>query len=218
MRVNIYVEGPSDKSAMEVLLRPLIEHKNSQGFVINFFAAPIGHNKESLINIVPERAANTVLGYPNAIVIAVPDLYPKDKCFPHTNESELIDGITDRFKKSLSKKGIADDQRYKERFKVFCFKHDLEALILAAEDSLKSYLGISKFKLKWVKPVEEQDLNKPPKRIVENLFLNRGKDPYKDSTDAPAILAGADYHDIADKCPQCFKPFVDFLENLPNIG
>ncbi len=32
--------------------------------------------------------------------------------------------------------------------------------------------------------------------------------------DAPLILGAARYSEIADACPQCFKPFVDYLESL----
>jgi len=217
MKVIVYVEGPSDKFAMEELLKRLIENKNLQGLTIEFFPAPIGRNKESLINIVPERAANTILNNPNAIVIAIPDLYPKDKCFQHTTASELIEGLNVRFEESLSRKGVGDDERIKQRFKVFCFKYELETLVLAAEQWLKWRLGIDEIAHTWIIPVEDQDHVNHPKLIVERIFSDNGE-KYIDKDDAPAILGKADYHDIAKKCPQCFKPFVDFLENLPNIS
>ena len=60
---------------------------------------------------------------------------------------------------------------------------------------------------------EEQNHDLPPKRIVERLFESCGKQ-YQESTDAPLILGTADYQTISDRCPQSFKPFIDFLENL----
>ena len=47
----------------------------------------------------------------------------------------------DNFSQALQKKGI-QDERLKERFKVFCFKYEMEALILAAESGLRGKLQI----------------------------------------------------------------------------
>lgn len=60
---------------------------------------------------------------------------------------------------------------------------------------------------------EEQDHEQPPKRIIENLFKQHNM-RYKDTADAPAILGDCEYQALALRCPQCFKPFVDFLESL----
>ncbi|MTJ48222.1 DUF4276 family protein [Dolichospermum sp. UHCC 0259] len=55
--------------------------------------------------------------------------------------------------------------------------------------------------------------NIPPKDIVEKNFRECGK-KYKGSVDARRILESASYQDIAELCPQAFRPFVEFLENL----
>jgi hypothetical protein len=65
----------------------------------------------------------------------------------------------------------------------------------------------------WNIPVEDQDHAMPPKRIVEKLF-NARSEVYQDTVDAPVILSTCNYEDIADRCPQCFKPFVEFLKAL----
>jgi hypothetical protein len=90
-----------------------------------------------------------------------------------------------------------------------------KALILAAESELASRLGKVALKSSWIKPVEDQNHNTPPKRIVEQLFNEHG-DKYVDTIDAPLILGAARYSEIAEACPQCFKPFVDYLESLLN--
>ena len=61
--------------------------------------------------------------------------------------------------------------------------------------------------------IEEQNHNIPPKDIVEKIFRECGN-KYKGSVDARRILESARYQDIAELCPQAFKPFVQFLENL----
>lgn len=211
MKVIVYVEGPSDKRAMEVLLAQLLERKTQQGVQISFFEAPKGDKKESVLKRVPIRAADIVLNDPAAVVVALPDLYPKNKGFPHETPDQLADGVRANFEAALKSKNAEDDGRLMQRFSVFCFKHDLEALILAAENELKAYLGAANLTKTWHIPVEDQDHGQPPKRVVEELFVAHDK-RYKDTVDAPGILGRADYTDIAAKCPQCFKPFVEFLE------
>lgn len=213
MRVLVYVEGPSDKAAMLALLAPLLEQKRKEGIAIDFFESPTGDKKASVLTKVPRKAANIILNDPQATVVAMPDLYPKDKVFPHETVDELVTGILKNFDNALQSKGRGADARLKERFKVFCFKHDLESLILAAEEGLKGRLGVRALDATWRVPVEDQNHERPPKRVVEEIFRKHGK-RYQDTVDAPLVLSTSHYRDIADRCPQCFKPFVQFLTGL----
>jgi len=213
MRVMVYVEGSSDKAAMNALLEPLLEQKRQEGVAIHFFESPSGDKKASVLTRVPLRAVNIILNDPHSIVVAMPDLYPRNKVFRHETVEELAEGILKNFDDALRAKGVVDDVRPKHRFKVFCFKYDLEALILASEKALKSQLGARSLDPMWRIPVEDQDHERPPKRIVEDLFRRYGKG-YKDTVDAPLILSASNYQEIAERCPQCFKPFVEFLAGL----
>src|SRR2546430_14335287 len=105
MKVIIYVEGPSDKAAMQALLKPLIDIKQKDGIAIEFFDSPEGDKKESVIRKVPIKAVNIIRNDPNAVVIALPDLYPPNKGFPHTTADELLDGISQNFVRALNSKG-----------------------------------------------------------------------------------------------------------------
>jgi hypothetical protein len=218
MRVEIYVEGTSDKYAMEALLASLIEQKVQQGISIKFFAIKGNDNdkgadaKKDLLTKIPIKAVNIICNQPDSIVVVMPDLYPQNRGFAHETIQELANGILNKFNQVLESKGI-NDNRLKERFRVFCFKHDLEALILAAESQLITVLGVNSLSVTWTKPVEEQNHNIPPKDIVEKIFRECGK-KYKGSVDARRILESARYQDIAERCPQAFRPFVEFLENL----
>jgi hypothetical protein len=213
LRVIVYVEGPSDKLAMYALLRSLIDVKGQQGVSIDFVEAPVGDKKKSLLTKVPRRAASILANDPNAIVVAMPDLYPKNKAFPHETAAELAAGIQSAYIESLGAKrgGMTASNQY--RFRIFCFKHDMEALVLASEESLQSRLQMRSLKRGWRIPVEDQNHDAPPKRIVEGLFQRHGK-RYKDTVDAPVILGASNYETVAERCPQCFQPFVDFLESL----
>lgn len=82
MKVIVFVEGPSDKSALQALLRPLIELKRQEGVAIEFFDSPSGDKKETLLVKVPRKAVNILRNEPDSFVVAMPDLYPKNKAFP----------------------------------------------------------------------------------------------------------------------------------------
>ena len=183
MRVIIYVEGPSDKNAMEALLVNLIDKKSEEGVSIEFFPIKGGNNdrggdaKKELLLKAPTKAVNILCNNPNSIAIILPDLYPKNKGFPHETFQQLKAGIMENFSQALQKKGI-QDKRLKERFKVFCFKYEMEALILAAESALLGKLGKLKFTsqdVTWTRPVEDQNHDRPPSEIVEQLFRDSGK-------------------------------------------
>ena len=65
--------------------------------------------------------------------------------------------------------------------------------------------------------MEDQDHGRPPKRIVEDLFRMRKRD-YDAIIDGAAILETVSYQQVAAGCPQCFRPFVEFLEALTTDG
>jgi len=145
-RVVVYVEGPSDKAAMEALLKPLLRQRRQQGIAIDFFDAPAGDRKKSLLLKIPHRAVNILCNQPATFVVTMPDLYPRNRGFPHKTYEELANGV------------------------------------------LK-------------------------KRVVEDLFRQH-RQRYRDTVDAPLILSGSDYQGLAEACPQCFKPFVEFLSSI----
>jgi len=213
MRVVVYVEGPSDRAAMLALLDPLLKQKRQGGVSIDFFESPEGDKKASVLTKVPKRAAAIIRNDPSALVVAMPDLYPKNKVFRHETFEEMKAGLLKNFDDALQSKGRKTDAWLRERFKVFCFKYDLEALILAAEEALKDRLGVTALARRWRVPVEDQNHDCPPKRIVQELFEKCGK-RYQGTVDAPLILGASRYQEIADRCPQCFKPFVQFLAGL----
>ncbi len=87
MKINIYVEGISDKLAMEVLLKFLIEKKLQQGISIKFYPVKGDKNdrggdaKRDLLTKTPITAVDTIKNNQNSIVVVIPDLYPKNKGF-----------------------------------------------------------------------------------------------------------------------------------------
>lgn len=215
--VIVYVEGPSDKFAMEALLKPLLQKKRRESVTIRFFEAPRGDKKKSVLMKVPRIAVDIICSRTYSIVVAMPDLYPGDTGFDHKTFDELKAGILKNFNDALRNREIGNDIRLRDRFKVFCFKHDLETLILASEEALRKQLGVDHLEVTWRTPVEDQNHEHPPKQVVEALFKEHGK-RYKSTVHARSILEASDYRDIADRCHQCFKPFVDFLTDLQPVS
>jgi len=213
--VIVYVEGRSDQLAMENLLSGLIAEKRLKGIAIKFFEAPRGDKKKRVCFIIPERAVNIVLNKPNTIVIAMPDFYPPCKGINHDTPALMMADIHALFVTAVSKKTDNPPADISDRFKVFCFKHDLESLVLAAHESFNTHLAPCSPPSwdSWTKPVENQNHDTPPKMIVSKLF-SECKKRYTETIDTPAILGKADYKTLAERCPQQFSRFVDYLESL----
>lgn len=198
---------------MEALLAPLLGELRQCGVGVNFFTEESGDRKKALLLKVPEKAVNILRSQPRAVVAVMPDLYPKNRGFPHETFAELDHGIRENFRSAMKRKRINNPADLERRFKVFCFKHDLEALILASYESLKTRLGAPDLSRTWGVPVENVNHDRPPKRVVEDLFASRGQ-RYRDTVDAPLILSASSYRAVAEDCSQCFKPFVEFLASL----
>jgi len=205
IEILIYVEGPSDQLGLRRLLGGVIDNASNMGNKVDFY--PMG-GKEPLLNKGPKKALNILRNKPGSWVFLVPDLYPRNKPFPHSSFEQLKIELEKRFINELQRKGC--EERLKERFFVHCFKYDLEVLLLASEKILMERLEVPKFSRKWKKPAEEKNHDLPPKRIVEALFNDCGK-KYKDTVDAPWILERSDYNLLKDICSQNFKPFLDDL-------
>jgi len=209
--VFVYVEGPSDQLGMRELLANIIEVAAGKGNKVDFY--PLG-GKEPLLKKGPKKAINILRNKPNSWVFLVPDLYPRNMPFTHLSYKELKDELDKRFESEIKRKNC--DDRLKDRFFIHCFKYDLESLLLASENILLQRLGKNALSRSWTIPVEDQDHNNPPKRIVETLFINAGM-KYKDTSDVPWILKRSDYKELTNKCPQNFKPFISDLFKILEI-
>lgn len=214
MKVIIYVEGPSDRDSLSALLASLITQAAQGGCLIQFIPT---EGKRPLMTKVPLRAVNILRNDRKARVFALPDLYPPNIVHPHSSYDQLKQALIDDFRNECNRLKV-DSASLLGRFHVHCLKHDLEVLLLAAEEQLKRRLELQTFptKIRWSKPVEDQDHQRPPKRVIEELFRHT-KRRYIDTVDAPLILEGVDPFNIASKCPQCFKPFLNDLSKLAGI-
>jgi hypothetical protein len=206
LKIVVYVEGAGDRLCLETLLERLLKEKAASGVSIQFVEMTSGDRKTALLTKAPVKAALAILNNPNVVVVLLPDLYPPNKGFEHTTCEEMQIGVRDRFGQEIARRHESDG-RFADRFRVFCLIHDLEVLLLAAEEQL--LLACGKTAVEWTTPVEQQNHEQPPKRIVEKMIPG-----YRSTVDGPRILAGADYRVISDRCPHGFGQFVAFLESV----
>jgi len=209
VKVLVYVEGPSDRDGLGAVLRPVIDAGRAKGVGITFH--PQG-SKDTLLDDVPRKAAGHLAEHPADWVIVAPDLYPMARYSGARNAHACFEDLDrllqSRFESRAAKLGLSVDVR--RRFRVHCLKHDLEALLLAATDQLRQRLKTDDLlKNAWRKPVEDQNDDRPPKRVVEDLFRKYRKKPdYIDTVDAPWILQRATLAAVERTCSQRFAPFV----------
>jgi hypothetical protein len=219
VNVLVYVEGASDRAGLEALLAPVIREGKQRRVGIRFL--PL-EGKASILDDAPRKAADHLSDHPDDWVFALPDLYPMAKydgtANAHRSFGELEKLLRDRFAARARKIDLPAELH--ARFRVHCLKHDLEVLLLAAPDILRRRLGTNDaLRGWWRNPVEDQNDDRPPKRIVEALFERYRKKPsYTDTTDATWILERASLEGITAACPQRFAPFVAELRGLAARG
>lgn len=194
MKVWVYVEGESDKLALNTLWNSWRIALSNGGHGIAVI--PL-NGKQGLLKRIGPRAAEKLKGSGQDLVVGLPDLYPNrvfdNTAYKHANLTELQQVQRKQVETALkSNYGLSDQQARQmlARFYPTALKHDLEMLLLAALNELRGYLGTAEKLGKWRNPVEEQNQDHPPKRVVEELFLtkSRKRRAYRDTFHAPAIL------------------------------
>lgn len=218
MKVLVYVEGPSDRDALQKLLRDILDDARRNRIELRFLAL---EGKAKILATAWRKAADELAADPTTWHFALPDLYPMRHYDGTEDEHRSFGALTAllhrRFQKRCDEMRVPLDRRH--RFRVHCLKHDLEALLLAAPDSLRRRLGTTDaLHSHWRRPVEDQNDDKPPKRIVEDLFMKYRKRKYVDTTDAPWILERAELAAVERACSQRLKPFVKELRVLARGG
>ncbi|MBN1696553.1 MAG: DUF4276 family protein [Spirochaetales bacterium] len=203
--IFVYVEGPSDKLGLEAILYNHIQLASQKNNYIYFIAL---NGKDALLNKGPIKAINILKNKKNSHVFIVPDLYPQNKPFPHASYEELKNEVEKRFLYEIKRKN--SDAGLIHRFHVHCFKYELEVLLLASPEILLKRLGKEKIRQTWKIPVENQNFNKPPKKVIEFLF-SENKKRYKDTADIPWVLERSQLKLLMERCPQNFTPFIEDL-------
>jgi len=229
MKVWVYVEGESDRLALQTLWSNWCEQLRTSGHGIRII--PLD-DKSNFFRKIGPRAARQLSENDDDVVVGLPDLYPNEPYtgtrFAHVNVAELERVQRDLVSDALQSVFGVNRSRLDPllvRFLPSALKHDLEMLLLSARRELRSYLGTPDQLGNWRNPVEDQNQQHPPKRVVEELFRtkSKAKHSYRDTKDASAILRKVTdmkgiLYDTSDqiKCP-VFKALLDWIGEKTGI-
>ncbi len=211
MKVWIFVEGRSDVQALSALWSGWRQKLGEKGWGIQLIFL---ENKSNYFKKIGPRIIEKLVHDKRDLVVGLPDLYPNQNYanteYKHNNLREL-QGVQERLvnQSLLQKVRRTDINSYMARFYASALKHDLEVLILAATSQLQSRLGMQNRPSGWRRP-EDQNQDKPPKKIVEELFRRHLKRPYREISDSDAILRNADLREVAEQCP-AFRAMIDWI-------
>lgn len=205
MRIVVYVEGPSDREALRVALRDLLAVARTRRIAVLF--AP-QDSKSLVLKDCPRKAALGLEQHPEDLYIVLPDLYPPVPSgpFAHRTFEELLAVLQRRFDAEADLLGLSPKTR--ARFRVHCSKYDLESLLLASPAALRKHLNTKDALGGWTRPVENQNHDKPPKLVVDDLFKKYVKRRYDETKDSVGVLTHTALAELEAACPQHFAPFV----------
>ena len=210
MKVWIFVEGKSDVQALSALWSGWKQKLSEEGWGIQLI--PL-ESKSNYFRKIGSRATEKLANDAHDLVVGLPDLYPNQNYantdYRHNNLQEL-QGVQRRLVERHLQRIGRHINSHMARFYPSALKHDLEVLILAATSQLQSRLKMSNKPSGWRQPPEEQNQDRPPKRIVEDLFQRELKRAYRENTDSYAILRNADLREVAEQCPT-FRAMIDWI-------
>ncbi len=223
MKVWVYVEGPSDCSALEALWRVWRQKLQEAGWGIRLI--PLD-NKSQFFRKIGARAVEKLVADSRDLVVGLPDYYPNRPYagtpYQHVNVSDLLDLQQKLVSDFLVNKGL-NTTVLLQRFYPSALKHDLEMLLLAASDQLRVHLGTSDQLGNWRNPVEDQNQLNPPKRVIEQLYMQKKGRAYLEIKDSAAVLSKVS--DLSKllysnnrqlKCP-VFKKTLDWIGDKTGI-
>jgi hypothetical protein len=193
MKVWVYVEGESDKLSLAALWAGWRAKLGPVGWGIQMIPLT---GKSRFLNNIGRHAAQKLYEYDSDLVVGLPDLYPNA---PYQNAPSLKHADLPELKRvqqTLVKHALTDVFGVRkdkvdvllERFHPTGLKHDLEMLLLAAQGQLRERLETEDVLGSWHHPVEDQNQQDPPKKVVERLFRAKRRQEYRDTVDAPAVL------------------------------
>lgn len=225
MKVWFLVEGRSDSAALTALWSDWKKNLEEHGWGLRFVTL---ENKSKYLRKVGVRTTEKLQNDSKDLVVGLPDLYPNmdfgNTVFRHNSLSDLqnlqIRLVRQEVKKRVRSKEV---ECCMSRFYASAMKFDLEMLILAAHNHLQERLELSRLQKTWRVPPEEQNQNKPPKKIVQQLFMTKLNRSYREITDCQAILRNADIlevlYDENDRiqCP-VFCAMLDWIGSKTGVS
>lgn len=213
MMVYLCVEGDSDCKGLDSLLADYRALCGRSGWGIQ---CSNRRSKSQLLEKIGNYALARLSSEPQSHVIAMPDVYPVQgfgASYVHNSYETLCTLLV-----RLVSQHCEGDPNILSRFHAHPFRHDMEVLLLAASQQLRSYLHTNdRLTTLYRHPAEDQNNDEPPKRKVEQIFRTRHakKYAYQDTIHAPAILRNVNPADL--KASADLPRFSAFLSDLEAI-
>ena len=99
-----------------------------------------------------------------------------------------------------------NDKMQNDRFKMFFAVHELEAWLLSQPDIFPANIQNS-LKSESINP-ENVNFDNPPSKLLDSLYRNNMKKPYKKTVDGYNLFNKLDPEKVYSKCPN-FKLMLD---------
>jgi len=221
VNIHVYVEGPSDRDALDSLMANYVQACHKTSWEVRFIKLGTKHD---VLARGPAMAWANLESASADHVIAMPDLHPLTGFAPeYAHDSyqglqALLGSLLERHAKAEGQARLPRD--IARRFHAFALCHDLEMLLLAAREELERHLGLARGALRgrYTSPAEDQDDREYPKKVVQQLFRQHKGRAYDDVDDAPAILATASpvALRLSGECPR-FSEFLTALESITGV-
>lgn len=217
MTAYIYVEGETEVLAMPQLLAGLYAtHRIRKPL-------PLGG---SFLKTIGATGAEILLRAVDAHVFACPDLAPNQSYqrtrWEYGSYEELQAVLRQEVQRELADRaGRGAGAAAIARFHPHPFCHDFEVLLLACPDRLRRHLGTNAdITKRYRKNPEEQDFDRYPSKVVDELFHHFKRTRYRKPYDAQRVLAGATEDDLRAICARCprFSEFVAALQRHATRG
>jgi len=200
MKFVLFVEGHTENKAVPEFLGRCLNSRLSERIGVK----TVRYNGwADLLKDLPKRA-EMYLNDPTqpdiVAVIALLDLY-----LPDPNEREVFEKRREHAVERLR------DWVDLNRFRLFLAIHEVEAWLLSSPnlfpDPVRKNLESS------VKAPEDVNFDKPPSKLLEQLYVNNRKKGYKKVTDGSALFRKLDPEIVYSRCPR-FREMVDEMVAL----
>lgn len=200
MKFVLFVEGYTERKAVPEFLSRCLNSRLRERIGVQTVRC---NGWADLLKDLPKRAEMHLKGpaQPDIVaVIALLDLY-----LPELNEREV-------FEKRRAQAGVELRVRVgPNRFRMFLAVHEVEAWLLSSPnlfpDPVRQKLESS------VNAPEDVNFDRPPSKLLEQLYSSNRKKGYKKVTDGSALFRKLNPEIVYSRCPR-FREMVDEMVAL----
>ena len=195
--IQFALEGKLERAAIPILLAPVSRFAREKGFRLH--RSPDYAGRDDLLRKLPSLLRRVCQRDPQTHVFVLVDYHPRDRRW--SDRGSMREAIQQMVSAEL-----------RDRLHVHLAVHEIEAWILASPHGLQHTLG-RKRELRWANP-EAIDLDRPPKRLIKELFRQyHVRTGYRETIEGVRLLSKLDRRVVCERCSG-FKDLIDDLARL----